>query len=95
VPDAVLTGLARDRAEGSIYFLRSDLRLIDLLRDDLRTLPGWRSRLALLRHHVLPPASYMRQRYPTRPRWPLAALYVARIAGGAPKWLRRLGKQDG
>jgi hypothetical protein len=60
-----------------------------VLREDLSALPGWRARAQLISEHLFPPAAYMRSRYP---RWPPVLLpfaYAARIALGAPKWLRR------
>jgi Uncharacterised nucleotidyltransferase len=91
VPDDLLPGLRTERNDASAVFLRDDLRLVDLLRDDFRALPGWGTRLRLLAEHLFPGARYMRQRYPDKVIWPLPALYALRVVRGAPKWLRRLG----
>jgi Uncharacterised nucleotidyltransferase len=56
---------------------------------DVQALPTWRQRLALVREHVLPPASYMREKYRVRTNLVLPALYGWRFIAGAPKWLRR------
>jgi len=63
-------------------------RLVDVLRSDLVALPSWSARVDLLREHLFPSVTYMRQ---THPRWPtvlLPAAYALRIARGAPRWLR-------
>jgi hypothetical protein len=90
VPPALLASL-REAAGGepSSAFLSGDLRLVDLLGHDLSALPSWRSRLALLREHVLPSAAYMRVTYAPGSRIPLPLLYASRIVRGAPKWFRR------
>lgn len=64
-------------------------RLIDLLASDLAAQPGWRSRGRLLREHLVPPAAYMRTRYPGWPRFFLPIAYVDRIVRGVPRWFSR------
>ena len=74
--------------EPSAVFVGGGLRQIDILKSDLASTAG-SSRLQLLREHLFPSASYMRQRFP---RWPVALLpiaYACRILVGAPRWLRR------
>jgi hypothetical protein len=61
----------------------------DLLRHDLRALPGWRSRWRLVREHLFPAPGYMRAKYGVRSNLVLPALYTWRIVAGAPRWLRR------
>ena len=74
--------------EPSAAFVGGRLRQFDILKADLAA-TAWTSRLRLLREHLFPAASYMRQRFP---RWPVVLLpvaYVCRIVAGAPRWLRR------
>lgn len=70
-------------------FARRDRRVADVIASDLRVLDGWRARANLLREHLLPPASYMRARYPQAPRWALPYWYAHRIVAGVPRALRR------
>lgn len=60
-----------------------------LLRLDLDALPDWKTRSRLIREHLLPSASYMRERYGVRSNLMLPAWYIWRVLRGAPKWLRR------
>jgi hypothetical protein len=88
IPPAVLTALeAGPAGEPSAVFLNPQIRQIDVLRDDLRVLPGWRSRLTLLKQHLFPDASYMRKIFAPESSAPVAWLYVRRILAGARKWL--------
>jgi hypothetical protein len=59
------------------------------LLQDVQALPTWRQRLSLVREHVLPPASYMREKYGVRSNLILPAVYAWRVIAGAPKWLHR------
>jgi len=93
VPDATLEHLqtaAKNADEPSAAFLAPDLRLVDLLERDLAALPGWRARVRLLKEHLFPSGSYMRQAYAPGSPAPLPWLYISRIVRGAPKWLRRI-----
>jgi hypothetical protein len=91
VPSAVLAALeAAPADEASTVFLNPGIRQIDVLRDDLRVLPGWGTRLALLAEHLFPDAAYMREGYAPGSSAPLAWLYVDRIVTGARKWLSSL-----
>jgi hypothetical protein len=74
--------------EPSTLFLRPGVRKLDVLLDDVRMLPGWRPRLALLKEHLFPGAAYMRRTYARGSSAPTAWLYLRRIAGGASKWIR-------
>jgi hypothetical protein len=88
IPPAVITALeAAPADEPSTVFLNSAMRQIDVVRDDLRALPGWRARLALLTEHLLPDAAYMRKSYAPGSSAPVAWLYLRRILAGARKWL--------
>jgi hypothetical protein len=53
---------------------------------EIRALPRWCDRLAVLYEHLVPDAEYMKVRYSTRGPG-LAWAYVRRIASGAGKWL--------
>lgn len=89
IPADTRQTLAAASGEPSAAFLGEGLGPLDVARSDLAALRGWRVRAGLVREHLVPPASYMRQRYP---RWPAALLpiaYVHRIVKGAPRWLRR------
>jgi len=61
----------------------------DLLRLDLHALPTWRERRRLVREHLFPAPSYMRDKYGVRSPLLLPALYAWRVVAGAPRWLRR------
>jgi hypothetical protein len=69
---------------------RRPASLADMLQLDLRALPTWRARTALLREHLLPPRDYMRQKYGIHSNLLLPFLYFWRVAAGAPAWLRRI-----
>ena len=84
---ALDTGAAA--GERTAAFLHPGRRQVDLLRSDLRALRGWRSRLRLVRQHLFPSPRYMRERYRVRGWIPLLAVYVWRIAAGAPRWFRQ------
>jgi hypothetical protein len=74
-------------AEPSRVYLAGAMRKRDVLLSDLSVL-DWRSRLRLLREHAFPPAAFIRTRYRTHRRWPLAALYLHRLVSGAARWVR-------
>ena len=93
IPPAVLAALeAAPADEPSTVFLNPNIRQIDVLRDDLRALPGWRARLTLLKEHVFPDASYMREGYAPGSSALVLWLYLGRIVTGARKWLSSLGE---
>ena len=74
--------------EPTALFVGGGLRQIEILKSDLIA-TAWGSKLQLLREHLFPPTSYMRERYP---RWPAVLLplaYARRILVGAPRWFRR------
>ena len=92
IPPAMLSALeAAPADEPSTVFLNPDIRQIDVLRDDLRVLPGWRARLTLLKEHVFPDATYMREGYAPGSSAPVLWLYLGRLVNGARKWLSTLG----
>jgi hypothetical protein len=73
--------------EPSAAFL-GGLTPADQLLSDLKVLPGWRPRVAMLAEHALPSAAYMRSRYPTWPRVLLPLAYAHRFVRGLPAWFR-------
>jgi hypothetical protein len=75
--------------EPSQVYLSGTMRKVDVLASDLQALEGWRSRIKLVREHVLPPASYMRDTYGVANPALLPLLYVWRVARGATRWWRR------
>jgi hypothetical protein len=79
---------SEDGDEPSARFL-GGLPQATVLREDLSALPSWRARARLIAEHLFPSAAYMRSRYPRCPPILLPFAYAARIALGAPKWLRR------
>ena len=74
--------------EPTARFVGGRLRQVDILKSDLDA-TAWGSRMQLLREHLFPPASYMRERYPGWPSLLLPLAYARRIVAGAPRWLRR------
>ena len=74
--------------EPSRIYLEGQVTKSDVLVSDLKALPTWSGRLRLLREHVLPPAAFIRQRYRTRTRMMLPALYLHRLVTGASRWVR-------
>jgi hypothetical protein len=88
VPDGILQALEVERGEcePSSVYLSKTLRLVEILKSDLKVLPA-RERLRLLREHLFPPATYIRQRYRVTSTTAVACCYVRRIVGGFPKWL--------
>jgi hypothetical protein len=74
--------------EESRVYVDGPVRKRDVLLSDLRVLDTWGARLCLLREHLLPPASFIRQRYNTDRRFALPALYLHRFVSGAWRWVR-------
>jgi hypothetical protein len=89
VPAELLGRLKDAPDEPTAAFLGEPLRPLDVALEDFSALTGWRERATLIREHLLPPAAYMRQRYPGYPAVLLPFAYFHRIASGAPRWLRR------
>jgi len=78
-------------SEPTAVYLSNGRRRVDTLVDDLRTLPGWRPRLRLLREHLFPPPAYMRRIYGSWNPFFLPLAYVDRVVTGMGKWFRRTG----
>lgn len=89
-PAALLDGLRDAAASGeepSAMYLVSRLRQVDVLRADLAAQATLGARMRLLREHLFPPASYLRQRYDVQsPLW-LPWLYLRRAVTGARRWM--------
>ena len=80
MPDGILQSLsASSRAHQSRRFADSQLALII---DDLRQLPGWSSKLDLLREYLAPPGDYLLDRYQRNGRWWIPVLYLKYFFGG-------------
>jgi hypothetical protein len=78
----------RGAGEASAAFLEGTRTKFDVLRSDLSALPGWRSRLRLVREHLFPPRAYMRRTAGVRHPALLPFAYLWRIVSGARKWFR-------
>ncbi|HEY7185086.1 MAG TPA: nucleotidyltransferase family protein [Vicinamibacterales bacterium] len=76
------------KSEASAIYLRRDLRGVDRLAADLRAL-GPRRAPRLLKEHLFPPVSYIKQKYGVRHPALVPAFYAYRIVAGAAGWLRR------
>lgn len=92
VPARVMDLLhARAQHEPSAAYLEPARRWRHDMVSNLRGLPGWRSRLALLREVLFPEPRYMQRAYGMRANWvgraSLPALYLHRGAYGAWKVL--------
>lgn len=89
IPEAVEGRLeAAAPAEPSRAYIEGPVTRRDVLLSDLAVLGTWRARARLVREHAFPPRSFMQQRYGTRARWALPALYLHRLVTGASKWVR-------
>lgn len=85
---------SRTTRERSEIYVTGKMRKVDVLVSDLKALQGWRSRIKLLREHVLPPPSYMRQVYGISNNALLPIFYAWRFARGAREWSRGSGPRD-
>jgi hypothetical protein len=89
LPAAVAEALAAAAPnEPSKIYVDRPLSRRDVLLSDLSVLPRWQDRMRLVREHAFPPAAFIQQRYGTKARWLLPALYVHRLVTGASKWGR-------
>ena len=88
-PAAIEASLAAAApSERSSIYAEGRVTRRDILLSDLQVLPTWRERIRLVREHVFPPPAFIRQRYGTRTRLLLPALYLHRLITGASKWVR-------
>jgi hypothetical protein len=74
--------------EPTAVFVGGGLRQVEILTSDFRATPR-RLRVRLLREHLFPSMSYMRERYPGWPPLLLPLAYGRRIIAGVPRWFRR------
>lgn len=88
VPDDVFSELMADRHERSAIYVSKDVRLVDGLLADVRSLP-LRDALRLIAEHLCPPADYIRAKYGVRSRRGLAWSYARRVLEGLPRWFNR------
>jgi hypothetical protein len=77
--------------EASSVYLSKDLRLVDGLMSDLRSLRV-RAGMRLIAEHLFPPAEYMKRRYGARSRLSMVLVYARRIVAGLPKWFAAGGQ---
>jgi hypothetical protein len=92
VPPRVLEELGRRsaaRREIAAGYLAPRRSRAATLVDELRALPTWPARWRLVREHLYPEASYMREVYAPASSAPLPLLRVRRVMRGAWKWLVR------
>jgi len=57
---------------------------------NFQSLPGWRSKIQLLREHLFPPPNYILEKYQIKHRVLLPVYYALRITQGIPKLFRNL-----
>ena len=76
--------------EPTASYLASRLRRVDILRSDLRELPTWGTRAALIREHLFPSRDYMVATVGPPKSSFSAIFYLRRIARGARGWFRDL-----
>jgi hypothetical protein len=90
LPGDVSERLNVGSTEPSAIFVSGAVSRFDLLRSDLRALPTWRDRLALLYGHALPSSAYLLCRPDLHVRRPAAFavpwLYTRRIIRGLSAW---------
>jgi len=91
IPAAVMSderlAAAGERHEPSAAFLKRERAQLATFVSDLRALGSWSDRGRLVREHLCPPPTYMRQVYAPASRAPLPALYVWRVVRGAWRWI--------
>ena len=90
VPPTLQAFLARavDHREPTAVFLDAGRRQVDVLLSDVGALRGWRARALLIWQHLVPPPRYVLEKYGRRSRAWLPWLYLRRLFGGLPRWLR-------
>jgi Uncharacterised nucleotidyltransferase len=86
VPKGVGAALEMCDNEASAAFVTAPMTRLRLLGSDLRALPTWRDRIALLYEHVLPSAEYLRQSADDRARQIVPMMYVERLVRGLNAW---------
>jgi hypothetical protein len=91
VPAGVLERLSAPAGadDATAAYLSPSRRQIHDAVWDFQALPTWTERLRLVRQHLFPPATYMRDVYAPASSAPLAFLYARRALRGARRWLAR------
>ena len=69
--------------------LARGVRTVDIWLADLKALPSWRARMALLKEHAFPPGDYMRRAGAGSKRLSLPVAYLLRGLRGSLKLFRR------
>lgn len=92
-PDWVRARLdAPGEVEPTARYVSGPMRRVDVLGSDLRRLPTWRRRAALVGEHLCPPRDFMAARYgadhPLLQPGLIALLYIDRIVRGITGWFR-------
>ena len=90
VPGFVVDRLQACDDEPSAVFVKAPITRLTVLRSDLRALPTWRDRIALLYEHVFPPAEYLRHAADDRSRSPVPLMYLGRLLRGLNAWRQPL-----
>jgi hypothetical protein len=85
VPERVGAALETRDDEASAAFVTTPMTRFRLLRSDLRALPSWRERIALLYEHAFPSVQYLRQA-DDRSGAIAPLMYVERLVRGLNAW---------
>jgi hypothetical protein len=81
-----LTSLEQESSEPTSMFLGGPRLGMAAAVSDVRATAGLRSKLMLVREHLFPPGTYMRQVYAPASRAPLGWLYARRALAAARRW---------
>ena len=87
LPEEVITALEAHR-EVSIVKPRYQLPQWSYQLNNLKSLPGWQSRLLFIRENLLPAPEYMYAKYRLKQPLLLPLLYIIRLFQGIPKLFR-------
>ena len=77
LPHEIVTRLSRAKGDSSPAFLRS--RQLGRAWEDLKAVPGLQRKMGYFKARLLPPASFIRDKYPSLASQPLPLLYVRRL----------------
>lgn len=89
IPDSGAAALEPCGSEASAAFVTRPMTRLAVLRSDLRSLPGWRDRISLLREHAFPHARYMRLAAGDNAT-PVPVMYITRLLRGLNAWRQPL-----
>jgi hypothetical protein len=93
VPADLIREMSQVRGEPSAIFLDARTWRGDIRLSDLRTVPGWKGKLGLVRDVAFPNADYIRREYgPVHPA-AIPAVYAYRIVRGTWRLLGRMAHQ--